>query len=188
METLYIALVDTPGLFSGIIRRVIGIDYCHVVLSLDANFEHAYSFNRRNPAIPWFSGFVREDSEKILRKFPTAWYKVMSISCTAAQKRHIRQTLEDCYQRRRSLHYCVVGLPFLLFGKPFYQKNRYTCSSFIAKLLEEHGIPLFQKDFSLVTPRDFYELTGTRTVYEGPFGEYVDNLGPEWKVDEVYVA
>lgn len=30
MEKLYIALVDTPGIFANIIRHVIKISYCHV--------------------------------------------------------------------------------------------------------------------------------------------------------------
>ena len=49
MDKIYLALVDTPGLFASIIRRVIGIDYIHVVLSMDAELNEAYSVGRRNP-------------------------------------------------------------------------------------------------------------------------------------------
>ncbi len=55
----------------------------------------------------------------------------------------------------------------ILLNIPFYQKNHYTCSSFTANLLQENGIKLFDKHFSLVTPRDFYELEQTKVVYEG---------------------
>lgn len=60
MQKLYIALVDTPGLFAWIIRRVIKINYIHVVLSLDASFREAYSVGRRNPFIPFFAGLDRK--------------------------------------------------------------------------------------------------------------------------------
>lgn len=47
MEKLYIGLVDTPGLFAGIIRRVIRQDYIHVVLGMDEGLEECYSVGRR---------------------------------------------------------------------------------------------------------------------------------------------
>ena len=43
MEQIYLAFVDTPGFFASIIRRVIGIPYVHVVLSMDADLREAYS-------------------------------------------------------------------------------------------------------------------------------------------------
>ncbi len=52
MQKIYIALVDTPGLFAWMIRRVIKINYIHVVLSLDEEFTQAYSIGRRNPFLP----------------------------------------------------------------------------------------------------------------------------------------
>lgn len=167
-ERIYIALVDTPGIFASMIRRVIRIDYIHVVLSLDAELTKAYSFGRRNPFLPYFSGFEKEDAEKIARAFPTARYKIYSIPCTLRQKENIAAHLAAYYEKRFRYHYCILGLPFLLAGKPFYQKNHYTCSSFIARLLEDHGVLSFHRHFSLITPRDFYEYPADRVIYEGP--------------------
>ena len=82
MEQIYFALVDTPGFFESIIRRVTGINYIHVVLSMDRNLREAYSVGRRNPAIPILAGFEKEDAEKIERKFPTAQYRIVSMDCT----------------------------------------------------------------------------------------------------------
>ena len=55
------------------------------------------------------------------------------------------------------MHYAVLGLPFLVKGKKFYLKNQYTCSSYTARVLEECGLPISDKHFSLVTPKDVYE-------------------------------
>lgn len=173
MEKIYIALVDTPGFFADIIRRVIKITYCHVVLSFDADFTAAYSVGRRNPAIPLFAGFVREDTEKILRVFPKARYRVCELSCTAQQKALLQEKMEDCYRKRFQYHYCVIGLPFIWMQKPFYQKNHYTCSSFLARSMAEVGLDLFEKHFSMVTPRDFYELEQMQVIYEGYLLDYV---------------
>lgn len=59
MEQIYLAFVDTPGFFASIIRRVIGIPYVHVVLSMDADLREAYSVGRRNPAVPLIAGFEK---------------------------------------------------------------------------------------------------------------------------------
>ncbi|MCI9492307.1 MAG: hypothetical protein HFH42_04150 [Lachnospiraceae bacterium] len=172
MEKLYIALVDTPGLFASIIRRVIGIDYIHVVLSMDGELEEAYSVGRRNPAVPLLAGFEKEDAMKIERVFPNARYKIVSMECTSEQKENISRQLKECFAQRFRYHYCILGLPMLLCNIPFYQKNHYTCSSFVANILEENGIGLFEKHFSLVTPRDFYELENTSLEFEGTLHEF----------------
>ncbi len=167
MENIYLALVDTPGIFASLIRRVTGINYIHVVLSLDEELQEAYSVGRRNPAIPIFAGFEKEDTEKIERQFPTAQYKVLALECTKEQKMGIARQLKECYEKRFQYHYCILGLPMILLNIPFYQKNHYTCSSFTANILQENGIALFDKHFSLVMPRDFFELEQTKMVYEG---------------------
>lgn len=172
MEKLYLALVDTPGLFASIIRRVIGIDYIHVVLSMDEELNEAYSVGRRSPAVPILAGFEKEDARKVEQAFPTAKYKIVSIECTKEQKEHISKQLQECFAQRFHYHYCVLGLPMLLCNIPFYQRNHYTCSSFVANILKENGIELFEKHFSLVTPRDFYELQNTSLVFEGTLHEF----------------
>ena len=52
MEKIYIAFVDTPGLFASALHGYLKQKYIHVVLSLDENLDEAYSFGRRNPAAP----------------------------------------------------------------------------------------------------------------------------------------
>lgn len=120
MAHIYIALVDTPGIFAAVIRSFLKQRYVHVVLSADAGLLEAYSVGRRNPAVP--------------------------------------------------------GLPFLAMGQAFFIKNQYTCSSYAAKILEENGIRIADKHFSLVTPKDFYEYDGMRVVFEGPLSDLVPEI------------
>lgn len=186
MEKLYFALVDTPGFFAEIIRKVTKINYCHVSMAFDAKFEMAYSVGRRNPAVPFFAGFIREDTRKIAKVFPTAKYKIVAINCTAEQKQLLQLKMQACYPYRFRYHYCIIGLPFILFKKPFYQKNHYTCSSFLAKSLQEVGLDLFGKHFSVVTPKDFYELENTDFLYEGLLTTFLDYENPIFVKGEVY--
>lgn len=173
MAHIYIALVDTPGIFAYLIRKFIGQKYIHVVLSMDASLEEAYSFGRRNPFVPFFAGFEREEKERIARAFPTAEYMVCELECNPEQKKEIRTRLREDYGRRRHYHYAVLGLPFVLWGIPFYQRNHFTCSSYIARLLHENGITVSEKHFSLVTPKDFYVYPDKREVFEGRLTEFI---------------
>jgi hypothetical protein len=184
MEQLYIALIDTPGLFASIIRKTIGIPYIHVAISMDAELTQAYSFGRRNPAIPFFAGFEKEISAKIVDVFPSARYRIISLPCTTAQKRDINAKLTNCYKKRLHYHYNVIGLPFILLNIPFSLKHHHTCTSFISKLLTEHGISLFDKHFSLVNPRDFYELTNTTLIYEGTLANYQSQIDSQCSTQE----
>ena len=172
MAEIYIAFVDTPGFFAGIIRRVIRQKYIHVALSLDPYLEETYSIGRRHPSIPLIAGFEKEDKYKILRAFPDADYMVCSVRCTSEQKKYIEKQLNKAMEQRFHYHYAVIGLPFILMNIPFYQKNHYTCSSYLAKLLEDAGVCKWDKHFSLVTPKDFYEYEGKKKIFEGSLYEF----------------
>ena len=185
MAEIYIAFVDTPGIFAGMIRRVIHQKYIHVVISMDPELEEAYSVGRRHPAVPLLAGFEKEEKQKILNVFPQADYMICKVSCTEEQKEQIRTILRETMKKRYSYHYAVLGLPFILLNRPFYQKNHYTCSSFIAKLLEETGVWQWKKHFSLVTPKDFLEELGEQKIFEGGLWELVDEKEEErefWRV------
>lgn len=173
MAHIYLAFVDTPGIFAYMIRRFLKQKYIHVVLSMDEGLEEAYSFGRRNPRIPLSAGFEKEDKRKILRAFPTADYMVCELTCSGEQKAALRKRLESDYRRRWHYHYAVIGLPFIVCGKPFYQKNHYTCSSYLARVLADNGIHISDKHFSLVTPKDFYLYPDKKVLFEGSLAELV---------------
>lgn len=173
MAHIYIAFVNTPGIFASLIRHYLGQKYVHVVLSLDEQLEEAYSFGRRNPYIPVIAGFERECSEQISGAFPTAEYRICELDCTNEQKEAIRERLHEDYKNRFHMHYAVAGLFFLLCHRRFYLKNQYTCSSYLARVLEEQGIIISEKHFSLVTPKDVYEYRDCRVVFEGRLSELI---------------
>ena len=189
MAQIYIAFVDTPGVFAGIIRRVIRQKYIHVAIGLDPGLEEAYSIGRRHPSIPLIAGFEREDKSRILKAFPEADYMICSLECSREQKSYIEERLREAMKKRFRYHYAVAGLPFILWQIPFYQKNHYTCASYSARLLEEAGVCRWNKHFSLVTPRDFMEYEEKEKVFEGSLRElteYWGNLGRQDETQRIY--
>ena len=122
MSNIYIAFVDTPGIFASIIRKVLKQRYIHVAIGMDEKMDEAYSIGRRNPAIPFFAGFVKEDKRKILKKYPYAGYMVCRVSCSIEQKEYMKKVLHNDFQNRYRYHYTIIGLPFILFQLPFKPK------------------------------------------------------------------
>lgn len=177
MAYIYLAFVDTPGLFASMIHRYLKQKYIHVALSLDAELEETYSVGRRNPYVPLIAGFERENKRSILGAFPTAEYMICRMEVTEAQKEQIRERLRSDYQKRFHFHYDVIGLLPLVMGKAFYQKGHFTCSSYVAKVLEEAGIVIADKHFSLVTPKDFYHYPEKTCIFEGTLAELVMRSG-----------
>ncbi len=172
-ERIYIALVDTTGIFASLLHIYLSQKYIHVVLSMDECFDEAYSFGRRNPSIPFFSGFERERKEEILKAFPEASYQIFEIACSKEQKQAIFKTLKRDYKRRKHLHYAVIGLPLIAIHRPFRMKSRFTCSAYIAKLLIDSDVLRFEKHYSIVTPRDFAERLGDNSIYEGKLSDFI---------------
>ena len=173
MAKIYIAFVDTPGFFASILHKVLKQKYIHVVLSFDRRLDEAYSFGRRNPALPFFAGMEKENLEKIVRAFPTAEYQVCAVECTEEQKAALFRQVKKDYERRFYYHYAVLSLYFVWRQKPFYQKNHFTCSSYLAKILKSVQICDFRKHFSVVTPKDFYEWNSKKVIFEGRLTEFI---------------
>lgn len=174
MVHIYIALVDTPGFFAAIIRRYLKQKYIHVVISMDAGMEEAYSVGRRNPFLPFFAGFEKEDKRKICRAFPKAEYMICELEVSETQKNRLREQLHRDYEHRFQYHYAILGLVTLVCKKAFYQKNHFTCSSYVARILEENGIFISEKHFSLVTPKDFYGSLYQKKIFEGRLRELLE--------------
>lgn len=176
MAHIYIALVDTPVFFAALIRRFLKQRYIHVVLGFDAELKEAYSVGRRNPAIPVFAGFEKERKDRILDAFPTAFYRICEVECTDVQKRAIWERMQEDYRKRFCIRYAVLGLPFIVAEIPFFIRNQYTCSSYVASVLEENGVMHFRKHFSLVTPKDFYADQNMRVIFEGELSQIVSGM------------
>lgn len=100
-----------------------------------------------------------------------AVYRICELDCTLEQKQNIMERLHNDYDRRFRIHYAVCSLPFIVMGIPFYLKNQYTCSSYIAKVLQENGIAVSNKHFSIVTPKDLFGYKEMKVVFEGFLSE-----------------
>lgn len=173
-EKLFLILMGTPGIFATLIRWFTKLKYIHVAVGMDEDLKHCYSFGRRDPRIPIISGFEREEMDKVLKKFPKAICMVAEVEVTKEQKEKMWDRIRYYDANRKRYKYCVLGLPFIVLNIPFHQKRRYACSQFLARAFEDFNIKKFNKHFSLVTPKDFYEMEEKRVLYVGTIEGYLD--------------
>ena len=173
-EKLYLVLISTPGIFATLIRWFTRFKYIHIVLGMDIDLKESFSFGRRNPKVPILSGFEQEKMEEVIEKFPKALCMVSEIECTKTQKELIWGRINYYKKNAKRYHYTILGLPFLVLNKPFHQKRRYACSQFVARTLEDYGIRKFDKHWSIMTPRDFYEMEDKKILYVGTIEGYLD--------------
>lgn len=175
-EKLYIVLISTPGIFATLIKMYTRIKYIHVVLAMDEELKEGYSYGRRNPKVPILSGFEHEQMDKVVEHFPKALCMVTEIKCTKEQKENVWKRIRYYKANAKRYHYTILGLPFMVLNKPFHQKRRYACSQFVARTLEDYGIRTFRKHWSLVTPKDFYEMPDKKILYVGTIEGYLDKM------------
>ena len=145
MTEIYIAFVDTPGIFASIIRRVIKQKYIHVAIGLDENLDEAYSIGRRHPSIPLIAGFEKEEKRKILRAFPGADYMICSIPCTQEQSSLLRGFAGREGQISLSLYNSRTSV--FTFRETVFIKI-ITCSSILPSCLKSRRLYMEQAFFA----------------------------------------
>ena len=163
MTEIYIAFVDTPGIFASIIRRVIKQKYIHVAIGLDENLDEAYSIGRRHPSIPLIAGFEKEEKRKILRAFPGADYMICSIPCTQEQKQFIKEELHEAMKKTD----IAIIIQFSDF-RFYFSENRFIkkiithvlpmLPSCLKRQASVHGTSIFR----LLRQRIFMNIRGNR--------------------------
>jgi len=70
---------------------------------------------------------------------------------------------EDLYK------YDFIGIILRYFKVPICFKNKYVCSQFVAKLLEELKKFKFNKKIYFVQPKDFEMMSNTNEIYTGKY-------------------
>lgn len=173
MKQIYILTTYTGTVLSCIIKQVTKVEYAHVSIGLDSELNEVYSFGRKHVSNPIFAGFVREYiDDGLYKKKENTRCKVYSLDVTDEQYNKIRKKIDYFILNKKKFKYDVLALIKLLGGNPHENEFKFVCSQFVAYILEEGGIKLFDKPSNMVTPKDFLNLTNINIEYEGLLSEY----------------
>lgn len=172
-KKIYIIVMNTPSVVSGIIGKFTHTRYNHVSVSLDAELDRMFSFGRRYRYFPWWGGFVRESPNfGTLGRFPQTEAIVLTLDVDEAAYDEISDQLENMLAHKHDYCYDTLGLLLAIFGKVYKRDKRYYCSAFVRELLVEHGVEDGASFNEIVRPTDFLELPNTREIYRGKLKEF----------------
>lgn len=128
MKTISVLLTKYSDYISTFLYYTGGRGYTHASIALEDQNENCYySFNYR--------GFCVETIEK--HKSRGVRKSVLyTLTVTDEAYKKIKRRLHFFGRHRNEFYYTRIGLAFCLFGIPFFWKNHYFCSQFVAELLQ----------------------------------------------------
>lgn len=168
MKYIYVFLTRTGTRIADIIGMITGDRYAHASIALDRSLTELYSFARRGLHNPLYSGFEKENIHRgIFLLFEDCRCGLYRIAVPNDVYDKIRHTLFYMYQRKYDFRYNFIGLFSCAVGIPWNLHNRFTCSQFVAWLLESSGAAVLPKDRGLMKPDDLAALPEAELIYEG---------------------
>lgn len=160
-------------------NRYDGDEYSHVSLSRDNKLNNMFSFARKEINNPFNSGLIRESIyEKMFILNPTkSKIAVMKLPVTKTQYDSIEEIMNYYWSIRDDLGFNFVGLASMLFcARGVESKNNYFCSQWVATVLKEAGVEIFDnKEPYDIRPFDFYCTLKEHIIYEGLTINYDSN-------------
>ena len=157
-------------------NRYDGDCYSHTSLSRDKKLGNMMSLARREINNPLNCGFIKEDIRKDVFALNKDESKiaVMELPVSLEQYKKISNLMDYYWTHRDEYSYNFVGIiSMIMFGRGIASKDSFFCSQWVATVLKEAGIYLFDnKKPKDVRPFDFYGALEDNIIYEGPVLEY----------------
>lgn len=163
-------------------NRYPGDTYSHISLSKDSLLNDMVTFARKEITNPFNAGLVKEDIRKGL--FASNPHKskiaVMKLDVPEFNYDELTKNIDYYWNKKEELNYNYAGLVKMLFiGRGMTTENHYFCSQWVAQVLKESGINVFEnKETYNIRPFDFYVALKKNIIYEGLTVDY-----PEYNID-----
>lgn len=172
-RNIYIMLSQTSTYPARAIRLYTHEPYAHASIAFDEDLEEMYSFARRGIYNPFNAGFIREYIDRgVFGRFSSTACSIFRLQITEQQYINIRNEIDVFKRNRDDYSYNYLGLIGAAFNIPIRSKQRYFCSQFVAYVLEQSGISIFNKSYALVKPRDIRVNPYLSVLYEGRLSMY----------------
>jgi len=177
MKKIYIIATNNHTMPSKLFKFMTREDYVHISIALDKKWRKVYSFGRKNVNWPLPAGFINEDFNNVVKRFANSVCRVYELEITQKQYYKLKAELRDNYIKDAfKYRYNIKGLPFLNFNLSYHRQYHYVCTQFCGKLLTDAGIISLKKDYSVLKPKDFFDLKNSKLIYEGSTFDYLQTL------------
>lgn len=172
-------------------NRTSGDGYSHISLSMDTKLNKMFSFARKEIDNPFNAGLVTEDIGKGMFALKPAISKiaVMELRITTEQYNNLSKAIERYWINKERYGYNFSGLiTMLLCGRGTSPKDKFFCSQWVATVLQESGIDIFDgKAPKDIKPFDFYDVLKNNIIYEGLVTEYPEYKAYSNEYSETYI-
>lgn len=175
-KDIYIVLTMTGTCISRILNKFYEEEYVHVSIALDKELNEMYSFGRRSNIMPLIGGLVKEDiNSKVFTEHVTKC-EVLKITVKEQQYVYIKELISKCLKDYDKYRYNLIGLIPMYLNKRYERQTHFTCSQFVAFILEKSDVYKFKGNWSLAKPMDFEKLKNIDVTYKGLLKDYRKNL------------
>lgn len=172
-KSVYIVLTQTKTYPARLIRFYTKEPYAHASIAFDEELEEMYSFARKGRWNPFRAGFIKEELDSgVFGSCIETSCHVYELKVTEKQYQRVREELNIFKKNKEKYSYNFLGIVGVMMNIPIQREKRYFCSQFVAYLLEQSGIRLFNKSCALVRPLDIRMCPQLRSVYRGRLVDY----------------
>lgn len=169
---LYIVLSRPRTMVAALVALYTRDLYTHSSIALDGSIATMYTFSRKWRYYPFYGGFVSERfGGGLLKRFKELQGAVISISVTKDQYERARQLILHMNDNKKRYKYDFLGFFGNVFRVGVNNNTRFTCSKFVAFVLQECGIAEFDQPLNLVRPQSLLDFR-SNVVFEGDLKKY----------------
>ena len=172
MKKIYIIITQTGTRFSKLLKGITREPYNHASICLQDDFQTFYSFGRKNPKWLLPAGLVIENAcQGVFALFAKIPCIILEKEVSEEQYQALSQNIHYFMQHQSQYSYAILSLIFADMPFSVVQKNRFFCSQFVAKLLNDIDISTI-KSPEHMHPADFMKIEGIRPIFEGDLKMY----------------
>ena len=174
MDKIYVLLMHTNTIPSKFVKFFTRYEYSHVAISLEKECKTIYSFGRKSLHNIFNGGFsVQNKKGEFFQKFNNTICKIYEIKVTQEQYQEVKNIINYMENNTSKYKYDFIGIIPRFFKIPITFENKFVCSYFIAYVLDKAQICSFEKDISLVVPKNFENIINASEIYKGKYLKYM---------------
>lgn len=184
-RSIYIVLSASDTLINRALGFLSKEEYPHVSIILDIESEVSYSFGRKVWFIPFIGGFIEETPYDDFHKRILTHCEVLKFEVSDKDFRKLKRKIQQFKKDSKKYHYNFMGLWFMFWNKSHKLDKRYTCTQFVASLLNSCSNVSFEKDVSLVRAEDYRGIDGVTYIYSGLYNLFFEKQRK--RLDKKYI-
>jgi len=165
---IYILLTKFPDFWSKVVRASTGYGYSHTSIGLEEDLNTFYSFVCKGFIVEKITRYVKPDREP----FPCEMHE---LEVTEDVYQRIKGELMAFVARQDELAYTKWGTFLCIMRLPYWGKQRYFCSYFVASILEKAEAITLRKHRTRYLPGDFRKHQNIKCCYKGDLAGMIRN-------------